>query len=331
MPDNQPLVSIVVLNWNCGRFLVRCIESVLAQTYEPIELVLMDNASTDGSVTRIKEYYPELNVIQNGENLGFAKAHNRGIVQTQGKYYMPLNPDVTLTPNFVAEMVRGCQGDDSVGSVTGRVYFADEAGRPSKRLYTTGHLLTKNRKASNRGYKQIDDGQRYEQSDYVFGVNGACPLLKRDMLEDVAVDTEYFDETFFMYGDDYDLGWRAQLLGWKSIYVPSAIAYHYGKGSGGLFSARVQFEYARNHYIVIYKNDFWAHFLLDLPYIISYELLWQGYTLLTNPRRSLAHIRAMVDFWRMLPETHKERKKIHARRRVKPSYIRSLFANPVLR
>ena len=330
MSNHSPLVSIVILNWNCQQFLSQCIESVLKQTYESIELVLMDNASTDNSIAWAKEHYPELTLIQNEENLGFAKAHNLGIRYTHGEYYMPLNPDVALAPTFVAEMVRGFESDTTVGSVTGKVYFTDEQGIPSRKLYTTGHLLTKNRKPANRGYKQIDEGQ-YEQGDYVFGVNGACPLFKRAMLEDITIDGECFDETFFLYGDDYDLGWRSQLLGWKAYYTPTAIAYHYGKGSGGLNSPYVQFQYARNRYIEIYKNDLWSHFLSDLPYIVFYELLWQGYTLVSEPNRFIQHIKAWGDFIRVLPNTHQKRKVIQSRCKVTPAYMRSLFTGMTLR
>ncbi len=330
MSYNNQVVSIVILNWNCQSFLSSCIEGVLAQTYEPIEFVFMDNASTDNSVAWVEENYPDLRIIQNSENLGFAKAHNLGIRKTSGEYYMPLNPDVRLTPTFVAEMLRGFEQDPAVGSVSGKVYFLDEKGQHSRKLYTTGHLLTRNRKPSNRGYKRMDRGQ-YDQRDYIFGVNGACPLYKRAMLENVAIEGEYFDETFFLYGDDRDLGWRAQLFGWTAVYLPKAIAYHQGKGSGGFNTSRVQFQYARNNWIAIYKNDFLIHFLRDLPYIVSYQLLWQVYILVSNPCRFMQHVSALADFIRLLPETHRNRKMIQKRRRVTPSYMRSLFVGMVLR
>ena len=331
MPEvNKPLVSIVILNWNCRQFLPTCIDSVLQQTYEPIEFVLMDNDSSDDSIAWVKEHHPALKIIQNHENLGFAKAHNLAIRQTHGQYYMPLNPDVVLTPSFVANMVRGFEDDPTVGSVSGRVYFTDGEGKPTKKLYTTGHLLTKNRTTSNRGYKQIDDG-RYEQKDYIFGVNGACPLLKRSMLDQIAVNGEYFDEMFFLYGDDYDLGWRAQLLGWKALYLPDAIAHHHGKGSGGLYTPTIQFQYARNRYIGIYKNDLPNHFLQDLFYILAYEFLWQGFTLVTDPRRLIEHIRAYIDFVRLLPELHQKRRSIQQQRKVTDSYMRSLITGMRLR
>lgn len=329
-----PLVSIVILNWNCRPYLAACIDSVLSQTYDNIDLMVMDNASTDGSVEFLQERYPYIPIIRNDTNLGFAKAHNKGIRQTKGDYYMPLNPDVVLHPNFVEKLVEAVERKNSagirVGSASGKVYFADENGNPTNRLYTTGHQLTKNRKPHNRGYKQVDVGQ-YDQEEFIFGANGACPLYRRDMLEDVCVEGEYFDEMFFLYGDDYDLGWRAQLLGWKCIYVPDAVAYHRGKGSGGLYTPSIQYQYLRNHYLTMLKNDFLSHFVADLPYILFYQLAWQFYILLTDPRRSWAHLRACVDFVRLAPQALRKRRLIHSRVSVQPEYIRSFFAGVIFK
>jgi GT2 family glycosyltransferase len=327
---NRPRVSIVILNWNCKRFLRGCLDSVLNQTLDATEIILMDNASSDGSAAWVRDHYPDLRMIENTDNLGFARAHNLGIRETSGTYYLPLNPDVILTPTYVAEMVAALDEERDVGSATGKIYFMDADGNPTRRLYTTGHLLTKNRKPSNRGYKREDVGQ-YENRDYVFGVNGSCPLYCRAMLEDVAIYGQYFDETFFLYGDDYDLGWRAQLLGWKALYVPQAIAYHRGKGSGGLNTPFIQSQYARNRYLEIFKNDIASHFAMDLPYILLYELLWQAYILLTSPRRTIANLKAIVDFLRLLPQARRMRREIQARRVVTPGYMRSLFTGMVLR
>lgn len=329
--SHAPTVSVVILSWNSAGFLQTCIESVLSQTFPNIELVVMDNHSSDQAMELVRQQYPQLRIIENETNLGFAKAHNKGIRETTGDYYLPLNPDVVLSATYVSHMVSALAAkDDFVGSASGRVYFSDSQGKPGQIIYTTGHLLTRNRKPSNRGYKQADNGQ-FEQPDHIFGVNGACPLFRRAMLEDVAVDGQYFDETFFLYGDDYDLGWRAQLLGWKAIYVPQAIARHVGKGSGGLNTPYIQFQYARNRYIEIYKNDLWPHFWRDLPYIIVYEIFWQAHTLLTNPRRIGPHIRAAWAFLKMLPELRVQRQKVQSRKKVSDKYMRSLFSGFRLR
>jgi GT2 family glycosyltransferase len=328
--QSDSLVSIVALTWNSIDFLSQCIESVLTQTYPNIEFLVIDNASQDDSVSYIKQNYPNIKIIQNPDNLGFAKAHNLGIRSTKGKYYIPLNPDVTLTATYVEELVKVLEAKTEVGSASGKVYFTDQRGKSTKIIYTTGHLLTKNRKPANRGYKKEDTGQ-FSVQDYIFGVNGACPIFKREMLVDIIIDNDFFDETFFLYGDDYDLGWRAQLFGWRSIFIPTAIAYHYGKGSGGLRSPYIQYQYARNRYLEIYKNDFVIHFLLDLPFIILYEIVWQAHTLLTDPRRTISHLKAIVGFFKVLPQVKNKRKQIHERRRVTADYIRSLFVGMVVR
>jgi len=205
-----------------------------------------------------------------------------------------------------------------------------EEGAKQNLIYTTGHLLTKNRKPSNRGYKQADVGQ-YDKVDYVFGANGACPLYKRAMLHTIKIDGDYFDSRFFLYGDDYDMGWRSQLMGWKCLYTPYAVAHHSGKGSGGLLQPRIQYQYARNRYIEILKNDIFEHLILDLPYILVYELMWQGYTLMTDPRRLLVNLAAYVGFIAKLPATLQSRREIHRRRHVAKSYMRAFFVGMTLR
>jgi GT2 family glycosyltransferase len=326
----EGLVSAVILSWNSRRFLLDCIASALAQTYPAIELIVMDNDSSDDSVDLVRSHYPGLPVIVNDCNLGFARAHNKGIRETDGEFYMPLNPDVRLSDNFVAEMVKAARLAEDIGSASGKIYFSDENG-PTDRLYSAGHLLPKNRKLANRGYKKKDAG-KYGQIDYIFGPDGACPLYKRAMLEDVQMDGQYFDENFFVYAEDYDLCWRGQWLGWRSIYTPHAVAYHYGRGSGGFSSPSIQYQFARNHYMTILKNDYIPHLLLDLPYILLWELIWQTHTLLTNPRRILANVRGYYDACvREMPTVLRRRRELQARKRTTPRYMRSLFVGMTLR
>jgi GT2 family glycosyltransferase len=322
-------VSVVVLAWNSLRFLPACIDAVRAQTYPALELVVIDNNSSDDSVNLVRSRYPGIPVIVNECNLGFARAHNRGIRETGGEYYMPLNPDVVLASDFVARMVEAARLAEDIGAVSGKVYFSSERG-PTERIFSTGHLLTRNRKSANRGYKRKDIGD-YDEVDYIFGPNGACPLYRRSMLEDVRMGGECFDENFFLYGEDYDLCWRAQLLGWRSIYTPHAVAYHRSRGTGGFDSPFIQYQFARNHYMTILKNDHLLHLLLDAPYILLWELIWQTHTAATNPRRILSHLRAYVGFLQAVPKVLRQRRELHARKRVTPQYMRSLFTGMVLR
>jgi len=329
MSARPGVVSVVILNWNSKQHLLDCIASALAQTWPAVEVFLMDNASTNDSVELARSHYPALPVIQNGANLGFARAHNKAMRETVGEFYMPLNPDVILSENFCAEMVRAIRQADDIGSAQGKIFFSDERGG-SERIFSTGHLLTKNRKSANRGYKRIDTG-KYEQMDFIFGPNGACPLYRRAMLEDIQMDGQCFDENYFLYGEDYDLCWRAQWLGWCSIYTPCAVAYHVHRGTGGFDLPFIQCQFARNQYMTVLKNDHIPYLLLDTPYILLWELIWQMHTLLTNPRRVLSNLRAYVGFMRAIPVVLRQRRQLNARKRVTPRYMRSLFTGMVLR
>ncbi len=308
-------VSIVILNWNCKRYLKNCIESVQRQTYKNIEVYLIDNASSDGSVEYIKKEFLDLKIIRNSENIGFAKAHNLGIRKTNGLYYMPLNPDVVLTDNFVEEIVTAINSEENIGWASGKVFFMNQDGAKTDIIYSTGHTIDKNYYFNNRGYGQRDT-VGYTQKDYIFGANGACPLYKREMIEDIKYNTnEYFDEMFFMYGTDVDIDWRAQLLGWKCVYSSKAVAFHIGEGSGGLKDYSIRLEYIRRRHIMILKNEFILDiFLHCLPLMIK-EFIAAAI------RKDKLTCKALIGTIRYLPEILIKRFQIMKKRKVPRGYI----------
>jgi GT2 family glycosyltransferase len=310
-------VSIVILNWNCKEFLPRCIESVLNQTYKNIGLIIMDNNSTDGSVDMLKKRYPSLNIMVNSENLGFAKAHNIGVSNTNGDYYLPLNPDVELTPNYIEEMVKAIEIDEMVGRVSGKIFLKSKNN--NNIIYTTGHFIKKNGIVGNRGYGKLDEGQ-FSEIEEVFGVNGAAPLYKREMFEDIRLgEKEYFDELFFVYGDDIDLDWRAQLRGWKCLFTPYAVGYHEVTGSQGIKDFQIQVEYIKNKYIMCFKNAFALElFLSMLPRIIT-EMFVMVYRF---DRKSYWIIEGII---RRIPAILRKRRKTLNRMRVNKRDIRRWF------
>ena len=319
-------VTVAILTFNAINQIDRCLESLLDQDYPCFKILLIDNASTDGTVDHIKENYPNLQLLALPTNLGFAKAHNIGIRSVKSQFYMPLNPDVKLTPNFLSEIVAAIEHHDGIGSVTGKLLYMDENGREQKQIYTTGHLLTRSRSPSNRGYKRPDVGQ-YDNPELVFAANGAAPLYRREMLEDICLNGEYFCEDFFIYGEDHDLGWRAQLRGWECHYAPNAIGYHVGFGSGGIKNFRVQVQFTRNRYLTLVRNDQWSHLLRDIPFIFAYELIWQLSWLIRSPRRVLAHwLGAYQALYALFPHL-KARRCIQASRITPVKSIRSYFVN----
>lgn len=321
-------VTIAILNWNSQDMVGKCIESVKHQTYPSIDLRVLDNASSDNSVAFVREQYPDIPLTVFETNLGFAKAHNRAIRASNAPYYMPLNPDVVLMPTYVAEMVKAIELDEHIGSVAGKLLFMKPDGTKTNRIYSTGHVLTRSRSPTNRSYKKQDTGQ-YNHIEPIFAANGAAPLYSKTMLNDVAFDDQFFCEDFFIYGDDHDLGWRAQLRGWVCLYTPYAIGYHVGFGSQGICLYHVQVQFTRNRYLTLVRNDRLVDFLVDIPYVFMYEIIWQLSRLVRTPKRLLAHWQGILDVGKAFPATLHARMKIQQRRLTSPSYIRSFYVSHV--
>ena len=324
MVDSE--ITIVILTFNSIDHIESCIQSVLNQDYLSVNLSIVDNASSDGTVDLIRRLYPEIPIKVLLCNLGFSKAHNLMISETSSEFYMPLNPDVRLTPAYLSELFRVMETQDLAGSVVGKIMFMKDNGEITNRIYSTGHLLTRSRSPTNRGYKKTDT-YKYERLELIFAANGAAPLYRREMLEDISLDGEYFCEDFFVYGEDHDLGWRAQLRGWKCIYNPKALAYHVGFGSGGINDFRVQIQFSRNRYLTLVRNDDLFFFIADLPFIIVYEFVLLFYWLFRSPRRILAHWIGIIQAFSSFIRTYHTRESIQERRKVRRSYIRSFFVS----
>jgi GT2 family glycosyltransferase len=218
------LVSVVIVTYESARFIDACLESLGNQSYSPMEILVIDNGSKDDSVDRVRNSRVSLRLIENDGNRGFAAAHNQGIRATEGEYYLALNPDIVAEVDFVEKLVEAMDLDSSVGSVTGKLVRPQHDDRGAV-IDSTGMYMTPSLRHLDRGSGELDRGQ-YDRRQYVFGVSGAAALYRRRMLEETVVGEAYFDEDFFSYREDADLAWRAQLLGWKAIYTPHAMATH---------------------------------------------------------------------------------------------------------
>jgi len=222
--NDRPLVSVVVVTYNSERDISRCLDSIGRQSYTALETLIIDNDSGDRTEDIVRHYETSCRFVKNTRNIGFAAAHNQGIRLTEGELYLALNPDVELTRSFIEEMVRAMTVDPLVGSVSGKLLrFASENGGDV--IDSTGIYMTPSLRHLDRGSGEPDRGQ-YDRLQYVFGASGAAALYRRQMLDAVSIDGECFDEDFFAYREDADLAWRAQLLGWKALYTPRAIARH---------------------------------------------------------------------------------------------------------
>ena len=286
-----PKVTVSIVNYNTRHFLDKCLPSVMAQSYPDTEVVLVDNGSADGSVEYVRAGFPTVKIIENKENLMFCKGQNQGMRAGSGEYVLALNSDVVLDRDFIAGAVKAMEMDERTGSVSGRILRMD-----GKRIDTTGLFLGRSRKSVERGYGEADRGQ-YAEPGYVFGAGGAAPLYRRAMLEDIAPDGEYFDESYGMFCEDLDLAWRAARRGWRAYYTPRAVAYHARGGTArtektpGFMSGyalaslpdTLKAKVLVNRWMTIIKNDRPLDFLLNLPFILLYDIKVWAYLALFAP------------------------------------------------
>jgi GT2 family glycosyltransferase len=299
-----------------------CIESIKLQTYKNIDINIIDNDSSDGSFDFIATEYPEISLAKNPRNEGFSKAHNQAIRTSSGEYVLPLYFDIILMPTFVEEMVKAIESSPEVGMVSGKLYTLRD-GKKTNIIDSTG-ITMKRMWPADRGQNEADSGQ-YDKMEHVFGASGAAPLFRREMLEDIMVNGEYFDEDFYIYVEDVDLCWRAQLYGWKALYTPSAIAYHI-RGATRENDSQIQRDYLvigyRNRYWTIVKNALLPNLRKNIRCILIAELgcytthiSRKDYFIFKTPSTVLRGVARMV----------RKRATIQKNRKASAGYMESLF------
>ena len=318
-----PLVSIGLVTWNSGKVLPACLESLHQQEHVNIELTIVDNASEDDSVSIAHMFFPDAHIVENSANMGYCHAHNLAIRDSRGEYYLALNPDVILKPNYISSLVQGLREHPDCGSVAGKLWKSIEVNAPN-RIDTTGLFINRYRRQILRGHDEEDLGQ-YDIPGEVFGVDGAAPLYRRAMLEDVQIDGQYFDEQFFAHKEDVDLAWRAKLFGWRCWYVPDANALHprsFRPGKRRSMSLEIRTLAIKNRYLLLIKNEDMRAVYRDASRIIAYDMLIFAYILLFE-QSSLAAFRSLRH---QMPQAKKWRKHIWERVQVSTDEIQSWFS-----
>jgi GT2 family glycosyltransferase len=251
-------VSVTIVTYNSGRFIRRCLESVLEQRYANKEVIVIDNASTDGTTDILEQFEDRCTIVYNDENIGFAAAQNQAIGISSGDWVLTLNPDVLLLPGFIQSLVEASRIDSGVGTVCGKLLtILSNFDLPEKPLVdSTGIYFTPMLRHLDRGSQEVDNGH-YLKHEYVFGATAAAALYRRAMIDDVAVDGEFFDPDFFVYREDADVAWRAQLLGWRCIYTPHARGYHVRNvlpGNRRALPPEINMHSVKNRFLMRIKN-----------------------------------------------------------------------------
>lgn len=251
-------VSVTIVTYNSGRFIKRCLESVLAQQYSNKEIIIVDNASSDGTIDILEQFEDRCRIIYNDENIGFAAAQNQAISASNSDWVLTLNPDVLLLPDFIQALVEAGQFDARIGTVCGKLLtILATFDLPDKPLVdSTGIYFTPTLRHLDRGSQEVDNGH-YLRHEYVFGATAAAALYRRRMIEDISLGNEFFDPDFFVYREDADVAWRAQLLGWRCIYTPHARGYHVRNvlpGNRRALPSVINMHSVKNRFLMRMKN-----------------------------------------------------------------------------
>ena len=328
------MVSVLICTFNSRRVLPACLQALERQDCGALEVVIVDNASTDGTRDVLASLRaPQYQVILNENNVGFAAAQNQAIRRAKGEWLLSLNADVVLSADFLSQLLAAAQGKDSrVGTLCGKLRRWNPGADPefTPQIDSTGIYFTRNLRHFDRGSEETDHGQ-YEEMQYVFGATAAAALYRRSMVEDVSVEGEFFDEDFFAYREDADLAWRAQLLGWSCLYVPSAVGWHERRVTPERFRQLplvINWHSVKNRFLMRLKNAALGTWLRLFVPVTWRDLLIVGYSVFAD-RRLLS---ALAFVWKNRERTWRKRQIIQARRRVAEREIRAWFRNtPVAR
>jgi len=316
----SPLVSAIVVNWNGGAMLQDALASLLAQRWPSLEVILVDNGSTDGSADAAERRYGDrLVVVRNARNEGFARGNNLGIAAAKGDWMFLLNSDAVCDPNTIEELMQFVEDKPDVGQLACRVLQAD---RPIF-FDSVGLLLYPDGVCRSRGWEEKDLGQ-YDRAEEVIAPHGCACALRKVMLEHVGG----FDEDFFCYLEDMDLGVRGRLAGWTCWYVPTTRVLHRKSVTAGNYSTFKAFHVERNRIYCLWK--WMPRFLLFIsPLFTLNRYAMQAYAAYTRQgassvilkeystlRLMALLVQARAAAWSRLPRMMAKRRQIQRTRRI---------------
>jgi GT2 family glycosyltransferase len=311
-------ISVIIPNWNGAHLLPTCLDSLRRQSYAKCEIIVVDNASTDGSLALLTRDYADVRVLALLRNTGFTGACNAGIRASRGEFVALLNSDTEADEHWLAEVIAAFERHPEAGLVASKMRLFDRRDT----LHTAGDFVRLDGTPGNRGVWQRDEGQ-FDREEYVFSACGGSAAYRRAMLDEIGL----LDQDFFFSLEDVDLAWRAQLAGWKCVFAPQALVYHKLAATGG--GPTASFYDGRNLLWVIAKNypgSLWKHHWREVARAqlrLTREALraWRGAAARARLRGQLAGLLG-------LPRLLRKRRAIQSSRRVSDEYLRQALSDP---
>ncbi len=244
------LVSIIIVNWNGIKWLPGCFGSLAAQDYKNHEIIFVDNASKDESVSWVRKHYPKTKIVINKENLGFADANNVGFRKAKGKYILFLNNDTRVTKTFLNELVKVIESHKKIAGVQSKILLMDHPDTHD----SVGAFLTPTGFLYHYGFGKKDQ-KKYDKQIDLYTAKGACMMFKKVVLDRVTVNSDIFDPDYFAYFEESDMCHRVWLAGYRIVYAYDSVIYHkMGATSAGMNNAFIQYHSFKNRIRSYLKN-----------------------------------------------------------------------------
>lgn len=277
---NLPSVAVVILNWNGKNFLKKFLPSVLASTYQNIQIIVADNASTDDSVAFLQQHFPTVKIIINQTNEGFAKGYNTALKKVTADYFVLLNSDVEVTPNWIELIIQLMENDKTIAACQPKILdyknktHFEYAGASGGFIDSLGYPFARGRVLENI---EEDNGQ-YNDAIPCFWATGAAMFVRASVYNDLGG----LDEYFFAHQEEIDLCWRMQLSGHKVYVQPASVVYHLGGGTLPKGNSKKTYLNFRNNLIMLWKNTPAKNLIFKFPLrfsldgIAAYKGLFSG-------------------------------------------------------
>jgi GT2 family glycosyltransferase len=307
MTEARPTWSAGIVNHGNYADLEACLDSLALQTWPPERVVVWDTGVDAAVFLEVSSRHSEV-VCLSGTNLGYAGGANRVVTELRGHadFSLILNPDVVLDATFSENLLGAVSAELNVAIATGKLL------RPGRELIdSAGIVFPRHRRPRDRGSEERDAGQ-FDAPERVGGASGAAMIIRETAIEELTIEGELFDETFFAYHEDTDLCWRARRLGFEILYVPTAVAVHkrgWRKGRRLRVPVIIRRHSFKNHYLQVMKNETLGQLVLNLPWLAVWEVLRLAHVVFRE--RDL--LPAYGDAWRARPAAIRQRKIISQR------------------